>query len=181
MTSPGPPEPRDTAAPSRPPVGAPLPGPPTLARHAPLLARTQEIGRLRLRAQALARLRDAGPYLPTWDVAEAWPGLPPNRWKVRHGVVVDGPLKFVRSDRGDEALFDIVADPLQTAAVDRPAEAARMGKMLADWRRSQPRYDKRKRTPEDRPGRPLEQDDATRRQLEALGYVGDDAGEEGSP
>ncbi len=111
------------------------------------------------------------PRLP--EVMTTWPDLPPRRWQVRYGAVVDGPLKFVRDDQGRESLYDVVSDPGQVTALDRPDDAARLGKLLASWRRSQPRYDPSRRTTEDRPGRPLEQDDATRAQLEALGYLGD--------
>jgi arylsulfatase A-like enzyme len=112
------------------------------------------------------------PRLP--EVLATWPDLPAKRWQVRYGAVVDGPLKFVRDDKGGEWLFDVVADPLQTGALDRPDEAARLGTLLASWRRSQPRYDPSLRGPGDRPGRPMEQDEATRAQLEALGYFSGD-------
>lgn len=112
------------------------------------------------------------PRIP--EVMATWPDLPPNRWKVKLGAVVDGPLKLVRSDRGAEALFDVVADPMQTAPLDRPDEAKRLGALLATWRKTESRYDKSLRTPDDRPGRPMEQDAATREQLEALGYFTED-------
>ena len=113
------------------------------------------------------------PRLP--EVLETWTDLEPKRWSARQGAIVEGSLKLVRSDQGAEALYDVVADPLETKPLDRPEDAARLGRALASWRRSLPRYEPARRTARDRPGRPLEQDDATRAQLEALGYA---AGEE---
>ncbi len=112
------------------------------------------------------------PRLP--EVMATWPDLPPRRWQVRYGAVVDGPLKLIRDDRGGESLFDVLADPLQTRPLARPADSQRLGEMLATWRRTQPPYDRSKRTAADQPGQPMKEDAATREQLQALGYMGDE-------
>lgn len=111
------------------------------------------------------------PRLP--QVLDTWPALPRDRWSKRYQVVIDGDTKFVRDDKGGKHLFDLAADPMQ--ATDRFASDPDRGRalegVLLEWQRQLPRFSKQLRAPEDRPGRPMEQDADTRAMLEALGYT----------
>ena len=113
------------------------------------------------------------PRLPA--VLQTWPGLSPDRWKRRFQVVRDGHDKLVRDDQGQRWLYDLSADPEQLVdlAPTRVERANALEGQLKAWQRSLPRYDRRQRGPNDRPGRPMEQDADTRAMLEALGYTGE--------
>jgi len=111
------------------------------------------------------------PRLPM--VLSTWPGLDPERWRRRYQVVVDWPHKLVRDDRGGRWLYDLAVDPMQSSDL-APVQAQRADQLegaLKRWQRELPRYDRRKRSADDRPGRPMEQDADTRAMLEALGYT----------
>jgi arylsulfatase A-like enzyme len=113
------------------------------------------------------------------DVEAAFPGLPKDRWQTHWQAVVDGTLKLLRPSAGDPQLFDVVADPgeAEDLTVTRAGDAERLLGVLKEWNAEKPRYDKRQRTAEDRPGNPLAADPSVSSQLEALGYA-DGLGEE---
>jgi arylsulfatase A-like enzyme len=111
------------------------------------------------------------PRLPL--VLDTWPNLPRDRWSKRYQVVIEGTDKYVRDDQGGQALFDLATDPGEQTnlAPQRPDQARERLGVLQAWQRGLPRFSKQLRTPDDRPGRPMEQDDETRAMLEALGYT----------
>jgi len=111
------------------------------------------------------------PRLP--QVLDTWPGLPRDRWRERYQVVIEGQEKYVRDDKGGQSLFDLAADPSETRnlAVDQVDRARERQVVLQQWQRQLPRFSKQLRGPDDKPGRPMEQDADTRAMLQALGYT----------
>lgn len=76
----------------------------------------------------------------------------------------DGPLKYLRTGRGDEELYDLSADPgeLRNLASERPEDCARLAAELSRWLAEQAAGE---------PGEAPEIDPESRRLLESLGYL----------
>jgi len=75
-----------------------------------------------------------------------------------------GALKLIRDDRGAAELYDLSEDPreLRDLSAERPEDVARLSAELDAWARSRPAA---------RSLDEVEMDDATRSELEALGYL----------
>lgn len=92
--------------------------------------------------------------------------------KAGHAMVFPDGKKVLRYDSGDSALYDLVADPSETEAM-----TAKQGQIRAvqRWADGAPPYDPSKRTEADDPIHVRASQEELQQQLEALGYIQDDA------
>jgi arylsulfatase A-like enzyme len=123
------------------------------------------------RGRAFVELVEPTPRLPM--IRRAYPNLDPKRWAKRYKAIVQGERKLIRDSAGELTLFDLAADPHETAdraVADREASATLLGD-LRSWYEGIGRYRPALRTKADRPRNALDASDELKRQLEVLGYA----------
>ncbi len=105
------------------------------------------------------------------NVRKAWPDQELKPWLLTYDVAYEGDYKLLRPCDGSVELFDIAADPGETAPIADPDRIASMGKAFDDWRTGLAPYDPSKRRPREGP---RQQSNEERAMLQALGYTEDD-------
>ena len=127
-------------------------------------------------ARVYSELIQPTPRLP--PIRAVYPNLPPDRWRSRYHVTVEGSHKLIRHSDATKQLFDLDADPGEDhdLAADSPARVTALLQHVKAWQAGLNRYNAGLRSPSDKPGNALAADRETMDQLKLLGYTSDEEG-----
>jgi arylsulfatase A-like enzyme len=117
----------------------------------------------------VSELLDPNRVMPI--ITNAFPEVPADQFARSLVSVVEPDWKLISASDDQHELYAIGTDPAEhhNQAEAQASELARLHGLLSHWVSEVPAYDPSKRTKADKPVKPMDQ--ATRKQLEVLGYM----------